>query len=357
MNKHAFSSIQQLDAALTAEAQQKVDFIADTRSLGFVACAEQAAIVVQPGSSEPTIAKLTPHAFGQLASQIKLPKTYADRMLTDAPQLLERNVIHWLTEEPTRRMVRMLQKPSGVVCRAWLSDRYQRIENSDIARAVLSALRGVDSPVELRSATLTDNKMTLQFSFPALRAEVAVGDEVEAGFTVANSETGSGAFTIGPFIYRAFCLNGLVISERGLRRSHLGRRHDSDGVIQYSDDTRKMEDELIVSRVRDAVRTFAQRETFDEIVAAMREAKRGPTVRDPIAAVELLSNSFSLTKSEQSSVLEGFIADRDYSRWGILNAVTAVNNSCDDVDRGYELQQLGGQILAMPQKEWATIAS
>ena len=46
-----------------------------------------------------------------------------------------------------------------------------------------------------------------------LKAEVAVGDAVQAGFVISNSEVGLGSVKIEPLIYRLVCKNGLVLKD------------------------------------------------------------------------------------------------------------------------------------------------
>ena len=68
---------------------------------------------------------LLPLAHDQIGQRTGIPAKYYDKMLAEAPQLLANNVTHWFHNAPEDRMVRCL----GNNTRAFLSRRYQRIEN------------------------------------------------------------------------------------------------------------------------------------------------------------------------------------------------------------------------------------
>ena len=73
---------------------------------------------------------ITNLARRQLADKLKIPFTYFERMRTEQPSLLDRNVNTWLQIDNESRMIRTLD---GQV-RAVLSDRYRRLDNFDLAR-------------------------------------------------------------------------------------------------------------------------------------------------------------------------------------------------------------------------------
>jgi len=64
-----------------------------------------------------------PLARRQLADKLKIPYAYFERMRSEQPVLLDRNVNTWLQSDDDRRMIRTLD---GNV-RAVLSDRYRRL--------------------------------------------------------------------------------------------------------------------------------------------------------------------------------------------------------------------------------------
>ena len=64
--------------------------------------------------------------------------------------------------------------------RAFLSNRYRRIDNPDIARVVLPIIGEMEG-ARFESCEITDVRMYLKVVNPRLQAEVVPGDIVQAG--------------------------------------------------------------------------------------------------------------------------------------------------------------------------------
>ena len=80
------------------------------------------------------------HTFGiselahqQIASRLQIPYRYYQKMQEQQPALLQENVNTWLHDAPERRMIRTLDGSM----RAFLSDRYRRLDNLELCAAVL----------------------------------------------------------------------------------------------------------------------------------------------------------------------------------------------------------------------------
>ncbi|MGB3547471.1 MAG: hypothetical protein WBA17_10880, partial [Saprospiraceae bacterium] len=151
--------------ALEAQQSLKKDYVADTRALemtptGQLAIADNA----QPFD-------ITPHAHRQIGDRIGIPAKYYERMRTDAPELLRDNVNHWFQSQPEQRMIRTL----GSDARAFLSRRYRRLDNFDLADAVLPTLLQMDG-AQVVSCELTETRMYLKVVTAKIQADVKVGD-------------------------------------------------------------------------------------------------------------------------------------------------------------------------------------
>ena len=149
-------------------------------------------------------------------------------MLTESPHLLAENVNHWFTSANERRMVRMLD---GNV-RAFLSDRYQRIDNYEVADAALKAFQTIQeqtgTQLQFLSTEVTNTRLYINARFPRVEGEVKKDDPVQMGITISNSEIGSGRLLVQPLLYRLVCLNGMIMSsdmdDYGLKKQHVGRK-------------------------------------------------------------------------------------------------------------------------------------
>ena len=325
MNRNGMNLVE-LAQEIMRRADAKRDFVADTIDLVF----ESSALSIGNAGTFP----LTDHAHGQIADRVGIPKRYYDRMRADAPALLAGNVNHWFRETPERRMVRTLDGKA----RAFLSDRYHRIDHEQIADAVLPVLLENGGHGAVVSCCITDSKLYIQALFPRLEGEVKTGDPVQGGVIVSNGEVGDGALDVRPMIYRLVCQNGLiagqVAEDARLRRNHVGRRIESgEDYSVYSDDTLKADDRALSLKIRDSIRALAQPQRFARILAEMRHAAMQQPVCNPIAAVAELGKVYPVTQGERDSILTHLIRGGDYSKWGMVNAITETANDHPSYDR------------------------
>jgi prolycopene isomerase len=110
---------------------------------------------------------VTDLARRQLADKLNIPFKYFERMRTDEPDLLDRNVNTWLQKEGDDK--RMLRTLDGHV-RAVLSDRYRRLDNFALAEHILPILQQLDGAFQ--SVELTASRMYLKFVLPRLDYEL-----------------------------------------------------------------------------------------------------------------------------------------------------------------------------------------
>ena len=230
----------------------KEDIAIDTRELE-MRMSYQGALMRMPGR----VAPVRDIAHGQIAEHAGIPSAYYARMRHDAPHLLASNVNHWFRASPERRMVRLLDGN----LRAFLSERYARIDNSNIAEAVLPVLFEVPD-VQIVSAEITESRMYLKVVAPRTQQEVTVGDPVQAGVVVSNSEVGKGAVSIAPLVFRLVCDNGMIVADRHYRRHHIGARAaQDDALYQILSDEAK----AAVSRQRTTVTVYVIAETHSSL--------------------------------------------------------------------------------------------
>ena len=75
---------------------------------------------------------------------------------------------------------------------------------------------------------------------------------MQAGVIISNSETGLGAVSIQPLIYRLVCSNGMVVNEARTRRTHIGRVNTTDeNFYLYSQETLAADDKAFVLKIRE----------------------------------------------------------------------------------------------------------
>jgi hypothetical protein len=176
---------------LERQSKCKQDIVADTRTIEMT---PEGDLAIQNGSRLEF--GITNHAHSQIAARLKIPKTYYDRMQTEAPALLAANVNQWFQTNPERRMVRTLDGNA----RAFLSDRYRRLDNYELAEAVLPVLAGMGDGLKIVSSEMTGSRMYIKVINQRLELEVEQGDVVQAGICISNSEVGLGSLKVEPLI-------------------------------------------------------------------------------------------------------------------------------------------------------------
>jgi hypothetical protein len=266
---------------------------------------------------------------------------------------LAQNVNHWFQKNDKKRMLRT----AGNTARAFLSDRYRRIDNYDLMAEIFPIMEDLGySLADVMSCHLSDTKMYLKVRNPRISAEVAVGDIVQSGFTITNSEVGAGRTTIEPWIYRLVCLNGLIVKDLRLSRAHLGRTSESDDKFAiYTDETLRLEDRAYVGKIIDTIRAFSDRSKFDQIVNTMREAANRPIQR-PEATMTMTAIKLGLGEEEKAGIFDRLITDKDFSQWGLVNAITRYSQDVFSYERANELEELGGTMLNLDSAAWHNLS-
>jgi hypothetical protein len=340
----AGTTLEELSQRILTENERKRDYIADTRRLRFVDTGRL--VLENVGEFVPT-----PHCNRQIANRVGIPSRYYERMVQEAPSLLATNVNHWFQKAPETRMIRTLSG-SEPVARAFLSDRYRPFDNAPLLNNVLPYL--FDKGFEIKSCELTPKRLYVQAVTPKIQAEV-VGDVVQAGILLRNSEVGSGSFAVEPLIYTLRCTNGMVLPQ-SLRRRHIGRNRlgdmeEEDIVECLSDETRALEDKAFWAKVRDVVAASVDETKFHEAVGRLATAKQ-ITVPDVVKTVEEVTERYNLSEQQKDGILNHLAAGGDVSLYGLANAVTRTAQDQDDYEAAINLERIGGDLIAS-QEVWS----
>ncbi|MCL6611207.1 MAG: DUF945 domain-containing protein [Peptococcaceae bacterium] len=341
-------SLQELAREIERQANAKRDYIANTKLLEMVNDGRGMAV---SGVGNFGINELT---HRQIADRVGIPAKYYDRMRQEAPILLTDNVNYWFQNKPEDRMIRTLD---GNV-RAFLSSRYKRLDNYELMEAVLPVLADIPQ-LEIKSCEITETRLYLKAVTRRIEAEIRLGDVVNAGIVITNSEVGLGAFKVEPLVYRLVCENGMIAADHSLQKYHVGRRisaEESAAMELYSDETLMADDRAFWLKARDIVKGALTETTFRNIVDGMREAAGHKITGDPHKAVLELSNRYGLTKDDSGGILRHLIEGGDLSKLGLINAVTRHSQDEQNYDRATELERLGGKVLMLNGRDWKAIA-
>ncbi len=347
-------TINELAKEILRQRDAKEDYIVNTGRLRMEACGDDVLLRVLDSNSADRIEPMDigPNAHRQIATHLSIPTKYYEKMQQEDPELLAENVNAWFSRDAKDRMLRVMDGKA----RAFLSNRYLRIDHYQIASAVLPIIQQM-SDARFESCELTENRMYIKVVNPRLQDEVTPGDIVQAGLIISNSEVGLGSVSVQPLIYRLICKNGMVVNDAATKRTHIGRVSSADeNFLLYSDETLRADDKAFLMKVKDTVRAVVEEAKFSRVVDIMKKAAGLPinTANVP-EVVRLASRDFGITDAEQPGILQHLIEGKDMSLYGLSNAVTRFSQDVESYDRATDLETIGYGILTMPAMQWSRI--
>ncbi len=339
---------------LNRQQQNKFDIVSDTRNMH--AAIEAGHIVLEidnaPGT-DPFRQPLTHWAQGQMAEKLEIPERYYRRMQDEGqPELLAQNVNTWMQKKPHKLTVRTLDRN----VRAIVSDKFRTLENRDLAFLTLDCMTKAGAMVV--RADLSDRHMFIKATTPKMQGEIRVGDIVQGGLLIRNSEVGASRLAIQPFVNRLKCTNGMVIAEMlggaGFSQIHLGGRK-AQGVYQFSDQTMQLENLAIFSKIRDVIRQTFEPGWFNTTIAALKASAEN-RVPLPERAIGNVVDMAGLPDSMRDSILRAYLGEPDPTQYGIVQAVTATAKNITSPEDRVAMEELGGRLALMPVQEFTRMA-
>jgi hypothetical protein len=295
-------------------------------------------LLVGASSIEESGYNLTDVAHDQISEKLGIPRSYYQKMKTEYPQLLGDNINGWLgKKEKTKYLLRTFDyKENGIqnTCRAMLSNRYNILDNYDVLIAALEAIQKTGIDVEIVKADITDRRMYLHIIAPEIHhkatelldgylsgsQKMKLNEGIVSGILLTNSEVGMGTFEIAAASQIVVCSNKLVDRNAKFRKVHLGGRLN-EGIIQWSENTKNKNYELIMAQVGDSVKEYLSERYLGNLVSKLTGYKK-IEIEHPTGVIEKLGKELQLAESHKVSVLKHFLKDGDSSVFGMMNAVT-----------------------------------
>lgn len=348
-------NLESLLQKIVAEDSRKHDVIADTRKMNADVIDGKVMIHLDTDDGLSTF-EMTDHAVGQIATDLKIPKRYVDRMIIDAPALFRTNVQHWMYNEPKARMIRGLtNEATDMTGRAWMSDKFRRLDHMEIARTLLPEFDNLGTEVEFHQAAVTEQKLYIRALFPKIQRDIKkVGDTVRWGVEVKNSEIGAGSLTISGFMLVLTCTNGMTAT-RALNARHIGKR-EGEGIL--SNEALAADDVAFWLAARDTLRHTCTEAAFNDIADRLQGLSDIQVV-SPVAATQVLAKEHGLSDWEQEHVMLSLAADPNgigRGQWGAINAITAVAQTVESFDRQAEIEAIGWDVAQMTEPQWNKVA-
>jgi len=331
-----------------------VDVVASTREVRAVPERDRGILTIEV----PDLGRLplTPWGHEQLAEKTGIPIRYYNQMLSAGlVDLAAENVNAWLDRRERDKL--LIRSADGKV-RAVLSSRYRVLDNYDLA--ILTMERAKEHGAEILRCDLTDTHMYIKLVVPRYKEYLEftpqekaahvwheARDEVIPGLVVSNSEVGAGAFRVEPFLFRKACSNG-VIAEEALYQVHLGREREI-GRLVFSDETRRLEDQVIWSKARDIIDSTFSPDVLKALVDRLR-ASNGISIPEERSGqvVDAVVRNLQLSEEKRDSLLTYFAREGN-TVFGLVQGVSRLAQDFPDPDRQVEVERYAGRVLYAPE--------
>lgn len=348
----------------------------------------------------PILMSVNPFAHAQLATALGIGTYYYNKMLEGdlgTMTLLADNVNHWLRRREGNFLVRTLDNH----IRAFLSDKYAIRDSLDLLLASMEPI--IDSGAKVTQVILTERRFHLRALHSEWRERVARqqrdvnergqifqswmadlkanaegfipyfsrqdpnpanplalkgdfglrsdwnDDWIIPGIHIGNSEVGQGSTEVAPRAVRVICMNGTTM-DTVIASRHVGRRAEANALDPFiSRETLEKENEALWAGIQDIVKACFDPEQFRAMVEAM-SASTDEVIAEPVRAVDDTINRFNIAPARKQQLLNHLLAGGDPTRWGLINAVTAMAHDVEDPIEAHQLEQVGGQMLAVVRR-------
>ena len=272
-----------------------------------------------PGSETQPTLYLRPHAHDQLLSRLDFAKKTYDRL----PAKLNIVNLNWLIQNFYNKDV-LLRCQDTNQARALLSSDFEPFDNLEL----LTILEPFCQDAEVKWYFGDDETLHTSIIWPKTTEEVKVGDIVQRGIHISNSEVGVRSVTIAGYVYRLKCKNGMVGGEGGGMRRF---RHVGDS-----------------GKLRDQVKAAID-ETFLESTKMLAQFKASidKAIDQPFEYLERVAKDKTneMTQEDFKAALDAFMEEPENNLFGVTNAVTRAAQWYTGEDK-FHLERVGAKVLA-----------
>ena len=171
-----------------------------------------------------------------------------------------------------------------------------------------------------------------------------MGDGIITGFVITNSELGQGSFNISPRAVILKCQNGMVFKDDSFGKIHLGSKMEQYSQIDWSEETKRKNHELIQLQVKDAVKQFTSEDFLRRKITELNQYAE-QELKHPIETVKNVSKLLNITEEKEKSILDFFMRSGDISSMGVSQAITFYAHETKDADESHDLESAAIEIL------------
>lgn len=344
--------------------ENRRDFISNTLSLRLVWDNDDNQINAIIGATTRVIADLTPYALHQICTHCGIHISLVKDILKDGTVLEKEALVHLINTRlhaaPTQRLIRTIRdflEPERII--AFLSDRYLRIDNWPLLNSIMPVLKS-NTDYRIVSTHVDDTHMHIKVVNIKSTAQIGstkvedtkgnkVGDIIQSGVLISNSEVGIGSVQLRPFVVRLVCSNGMVATTEygNIRKMHVGP------VITDSD--KQIKNEVFLQNIAERLGELLADTSVIKKLAGLFEAAKSFKITGDIGLMWLSLKDYGLYPTEINALKEVEVANK----FDVVNAITHFAGTSRKVElgRSTELEIIAGRILGMTKPQWAKISN
>lgn len=277
---------------------------------------------------------LTPYSLGQLCGIVGVPVQYAEKCAATgqdwATELILSNLNEWISRN--KRENSLIREYNDTV-RGILTDKYTIFDAPDVMRGVTDGFGGREDEFSVEGYTVNPERLHIRI---VKKTPVpGINEDLYAGLIINSSDVGRGAITIGYFLFKQVCTNGLIVRKAvgsSYRQVHLG------SIAQIA---------AAVTNTVSGIRLYE--EAIGEFIRKGRRINVAQALTEPesMAYETLFRRVKAMTGLPTKAVEQVFDTARvayEPTIWGIVNGITDVAQSFS-LDRRLALEEYAGRLL------------
>jgi hypothetical protein len=136
----------------------------------------------------------------------------------------------------------------------------------------------------------------------------------------------------------------MVFKNDAFGKVHLGSKMEQFSQIDWSEETKRKNYELIQAQVKDAVNQF----TSEDFLAKKISELNGYSeieLNHPVETVKNVSRYLNITEEKEKNILDFFMRGGDFSAMGVSQALTFFAHETKDADEAHEMETVAIDIL------------
>lgn len=290
-------------------------------------------LAVSIGDSDPL--GLTHWSFSQLCGLAKAPAGF---MRALPSQLVKDNLEYMLHH--SRDVETVMPYHDETRFKAFTGPSYGRVDDYEIALAVSNLIAGdgrwepADQHMGFRSTDRSLNLFLIDKKNPIVVGKTKEFDDdiLYRGLRISNSETGAGSLSVEAFIFRSYCLNGMIFGLKDAQKVSI--RHSKNAPYRWAEE------------LRPAIESYASQDN-STLVEKVKAAKENTIGDNDDQVIGWLKNRGFNAAHQKTIMSRCEVEEGRKARtiWDVTQGITAAARDIEHVDDRAAMERAGGKVF------------